>query len=679
MMDRISGSQKADRTDKTDRRSDPIDSTGEGESDAPLKGSAKIMLDAKGQILLDSLRNLIFPLIQNVVPTVNDIASGPEAELFLVALQNYIISIVHPQTAQNAVTGLYEKVINLKGTYYSLSSMYIKVIKSKIELDSPQVHLKKDEVGGENVLKAVEVTESNVVIPRHINDERSIELQSLLTDLHERVFNQLPIRLLYFKKQDDSSLLEISLLNRSEIYSTLTEALTRRYMCMPWDDLHRFELIGFVTEYAILSHTWLRSEPGEITYDLWRKRDFDLLHPGYRKLVQFSRATLEDHGMTLGWMDTVCIDKSSSSELDESIRSMYKWYEDSSICITYLAESSSITDMANDSWFTRGWTLQELIAPYTLKFYDRNWNQLTSSSNDKSHEGVQDQIKLATSITTGELALHYMPNHPISRRMQWAAKRRVTRDEDTAYSLMGIFDVSMSIAYGEGTGLAFSRLLKEIINTTKDGVLDIFNWAGKFCSTSSFLLPSNPQAYLQHDENLDMLLHLPMEPLILTHLGLRVPVLIFPFSKTNTPQAVFAPKGDFFGMGSIRIVEGGQGFYPLTTGHSLILDAGAFNPKIPSNQRRYAFIVLNCTGDERIINVPEQCFAIAISYYNTEVFMSPLTGKNKVDTSHPITFQIQSKNSAMVPVQQGMWDAPAYHLKPSELQQHGIQFLSMYC
>ncbi|KAF9473428.1 hypothetical protein BDN70DRAFT_867408, partial [Pholiota conissans] len=302
-----------------------------------------------------------------------------------------------------------------------------------------------------------------MVIPRHINDERSIELQSILSNLHERVFNRLPIRLLYFKKQDDTNILKISLLDRSEIYSTLTEELTREYMCMPWDDPRRFQLKDSVTKYAILSHTWLRSEPSEITYDLWRKRDFDLLHPGYRKLVQFSRAALENHELSLGWMDTVCIDKSSSSELDESIRSMYKWYENSSVCITYLAESSSVADMANDTWFTRGWTLQELLAPYTLKFYDCNWNQLTSSSNDKRHEGVQDQIKLATSITEDELTENYMFRHPISRRMQWAAKRRVTRGEDTAYSLMGIFEISMSIAYGEGECNAFARLLKEII------------------------------------------------------------------------------------------------------------------------------------------------------------------------------------------------------------------------
>ncbi|KAF9471214.1 hypothetical protein BDN70DRAFT_820286, partial [Pholiota conissans] len=234
-------------------------------------------------------------------------------------------------------------------------------------------------------------------------------------------------------------------------------------MCTPWDDLNRIWLIDSVAAYAILSHTWLRSEHSEITYDLWHNQTFHLLHPGYRKLVQFSRAALQNHGMTLGWMDTVCIDKSSSSELDESIRSMYKWYEDSSICITYLVESLSVADMANDSWFTRGWTLQELLAPQTLKFYDHNWNQLTSSFNDKRHEGVQDQIKLATSITKDELTENYMFMNPISRRMQWAAKRHVTRGEDTAYSLMGIFNVSMSIAYGEGEHNAFSRLLKEII------------------------------------------------------------------------------------------------------------------------------------------------------------------------------------------------------------------------
>ncbi|KAF9470704.1 hypothetical protein BDN70DRAFT_845731, partial [Pholiota conissans] len=300
-------------------------------------------------------------------------------------------------------------------------------------------------------------------MPRNVNEKRSAELQDLLSSLHERVFNRMPIRLLYFKKEDNSNLLKISLLDRAEIYSTLTEMLTRRYMCIPLDDISRLSLVYPMTQYAILSHTWLRSEPGEINYDSWSKKDLDMQHPGYRKLVQFSRAALENYNMSLGWMDTVCIDKSSSSELGESIRSMYKWYQHSSVCITYLAESSSVADMANDSWFTRGWTLQELLAPEILKFYDRNWNRLTSSDDDKLHEGVLDQIKAATSITKNELTARIISYIPISRRMQWAAKRHVTRDEDIAYSLMGIFEISMPIAYGEGERNAFARLLKEII------------------------------------------------------------------------------------------------------------------------------------------------------------------------------------------------------------------------
>ncbi|KAF9483349.1 hypothetical protein BDN70DRAFT_778243, partial [Pholiota conissans] len=125
--------------------------------------------------------------------------------------------------------------------------------------------------------------------------------------------------------------------------------------------------------YAILSHTWLQSS-SEVTYNNWKNGDdLDLSHEGYRKLVNFCRIAEAEYDVTFGWMDTVCIDKSSSSELDESIRSMYKWYEHAEICITYLADTSSINDMATDRWFTRGWTLQELIAPKRLNFYSRDW------------------------------------------------------------------------------------------------------------------------------------------------------------------------------------------------------------------------------------------------------------------------------------------------------------------
>ncbi|KAF9477633.1 hypothetical protein BDN70DRAFT_765644, partial [Pholiota conissans] len=236
--------------------------------------------------------------------------------------------------------------------------------------------------------------------------------------------------------------------------------------------------LNSLTKYAILSHTWARSIAGEVSYNEWCNGSLDLTQPGFKKLVHFCRAALENHGMSLGWMDTVCIDKSSSSELDESIRSMFKWYQNSSICITYLAETENLTDMVNDSWFTRGWTLQELLAPTFIKFYDRVWNQLTTSKNDKRNADIQAQIELATSITEKELLSTHLPGLSVSRKMQWAARRRVTRTEDTAYSLMGLFDISMSIAYGEGGQQAFVRLIKEILSTSKYRTLDIFNWGG---------------------------------------------------------------------------------------------------------------------------------------------------------------------------------------------------------
>ncbi|KAF9482100.1 hypothetical protein BDN70DRAFT_802287, partial [Pholiota conissans] len=209
--------------------------------------------------------------------------------------------------------------------------------------------------------------------------------------------------------------------------------------------------------YAILSHTWLRTSPGEVTYGDWNKGLFRTMDLGYQKLAHFCR-----YGVALAWMDTVCINKDSSSELDESIRSMYDWYKRAKICIVLLAESRSIADIRNDGWFTRGWTLQELFAPNAIKFYTRDWKCFApDSTSDKANENIVRQIEMATGITKDEL--RRIHNAPISRRMQLAAPRKVTREEDTAYSLMGLFDVSISIAYGEGAERAFSRLVQAIL------------------------------------------------------------------------------------------------------------------------------------------------------------------------------------------------------------------------
>ncbi|KJA22701.1 hypothetical protein HYPSUDRAFT_100941, partial [Hypholoma sublateritium FD-334 SS-4] len=193
------------------------------------------------------------------------------------------------------------------------------------------------------------------------------------------------------------------------------------------------------------------------------------------KIVNFCKVAARDHGVVYGWMDTVCIDKSSSTELDESIRSMYRWYRQSHVCITYLADTSTIPDMHNDKWFTRGWTLQELLAPRNMVFYGKNWYFLAQNNMEKT-DGSGDifncfataaysQVFQATTIQSKEMEMCFNnpESLPISRIFQLASRRKVTRQEDSVYSLMGLLGVSISIAYGEGSSAAFTRLVREIM------------------------------------------------------------------------------------------------------------------------------------------------------------------------------------------------------------------------
>ncbi|KAF9483140.1 hypothetical protein BDN70DRAFT_800286, partial [Pholiota conissans] len=239
------------------------------------------------------------------------------------------------------------------------------------------------------------------------------------------------------------------------------------------------DLLAKHTGYAILSHTWLQ-DSSEVTYQ-------DAMDPvrleeiksgnreGYKKLERFCEIAQREYNLTLAWMDTICIDKSSSSELDESIRSMFNWYTFSAVCIVTLNQSIILADMETDRWFTRGWTLQELLAPRRIKFYNKYWEPMSTDENDKQinwvfqperPRTVETMIQKVTGIDYSRL--FYQPSTlvgKIAERMSWAAKRRTTRGEDIAYSLMGIFGVSISVAYGEGPERAFFRLLEAILSS----------------------------------------------------------------------------------------------------------------------------------------------------------------------------------------------------------------------
>ncbi|KAG1731343.1 heterokaryon incompatibility protein-domain-containing protein [Suillus paluster] len=284
-------------------------------------------------------------------------------------------------------------------------------------------------------------------------------------------------------------------------------------------------------QYGILSHRWLREgEPS--CKELIKQRN--LSGPGYEKLQRFCEVAIS-HGMKFAWSDTCCIDKSSSAELDESIRSMFRWYRNSAICIVLLAQSTSTGDMTDDEWFTRGWTLQELIAPKKIKFYDNNWEPLTRQDNDKNEdddEHILSAISKDTGITTRNL-LRFVDPGPfyIRERMGWAAKRTTTRDEDVAYSMTGIFDVGLQIAYGEGGDRAFIRLIEALMQVTSD--TDILHWKGQAALLPhTRALPPSPAAYMVRSIGGSH----PKDRFAMTSAGLRIKLAIFPSPLISVDQ-----------------------------------------------------------------------------------------------------------------------------------------------
>ncbi|KAF8548536.1 hypothetical protein OG21DRAFT_750225 [Imleria badia] len=243
--------------------------------------------------------------------------------------------------------------------------------------------------------------------------------------------------------------------------------------------------------------------------------------PGYEKLLRFCEIAKE-YDCEYVWSDTCCINKESSTELEEAIQSMYRWYQDAFICIVYLAKSSSIEDFANEPWFTRGWTLQELLAPGNLRMYGKNWTPICPKEkentfallwshpnpnpdqrypqrhppsshlpNDKQSIYMLDAISKVTRIDAEYVRGFGYIGASLSEKMRWASRRKTTRIEDAAYSLLGIFQVSMPITYGEGK-VAFRRLLEAIAQFSPDPTF--FAWAGR-CSYYSIALPSSPSCF----------------------------------------------------------------------------------------------------------------------------------------------------------------------------------------
>ena len=225
-----------------------------------------------------------------------------------------------------------------------------------------------------------------------------------------------------------------------------------------------------IPPYAILSHTWLEDHE-EVTFaqiQFHAKPDWRTVLGGGK--IRFLCEEAIADGFEWVWIDTCCIDKTNHVELSEAINSMFRWYQAAHVCYVYLVDVNSYEghDFLNSRWWTRAWTLQELVAPLKVKFFDAVWNYL--GSKEELEAAIVDYSRIDAQSLRDPSSIQ---SRSVAQRMAWAASREATRKEDVAYALLGIFNINMTMQYGEGKK-AFVRLQRQISRTTND--MSIFTW-----------------------------------------------------------------------------------------------------------------------------------------------------------------------------------------------------------
>lgn len=309
--------------------------------------------------------------------------------------------------------------------------------------------------------------------------------------------------------------------------------------------------------YIILSHTWGKDECTMNSFTMLKHADRK--PAGVQKVLDFCNlARSGGFQWEWVWVDTCCIDKTSSAELSEAINSMYRWYQQARECWVYLYDvkmpaegilgNDGTIQMRNSRWFTRGWTLQELLAPAKVNFFDQAWKHIGTLTKT-THSFLSGEILVDIAVAFPQNMESLGPNEDLSQliaditgipqlylegsniqrasvaeRMSWAARRQTSRLEDRAYSLLGLFDVNLPLIYGEGKK-AFRRLQKEILSEIDDET--ILAWWPDVDNPAQYglgVLAESPDDFLHSSGLYVDLSKIPRPPPIPTSRGLQMHV-----------------------------------------------------------------------------------------------------------------------------------------------------------
>ncbi|KAI6144211.1 hypothetical protein BKA82DRAFT_2383267 [Pisolithus tinctorius] len=289
---------------------------------------------------------------------------------------------------------------------------------------------------------------------------------------------------------------QIRIFKASPTFKELVSSMTKEV-----DNERILRVVARFFGYVMFSHAWQGNEPSfqdvNMVKSVWKLPDMPL----NEKLRNFCKEARR-LGYNWAWSDTCCIDRSTSSTLNQSLTSMYTWYANSAATLVFLAgvaHPSKPGDLRRSLWMTRAWTLQELLAPKLVCFYDSEWKPYLgdAAANHKESPAILQELVDAIKIPHGTVVTFSPDDLGVREKLRLASTRNAMIEEDVAYSLIGIFKSNIRPQYGEGAN-ALGHLLEEIV--TRSGEVSVLAWSGKSSSYNS-CLPVSVSVYSQTPHN----------------------------------------------------------------------------------------------------------------------------------------------------------------------------------